>query len=237
MKKIGLIFTLVIVFIAICSTSHAGPWDWIKEFSKSVTSKSLSDTKIGSGLKEALRVGTERTIKQLSKDNGYYDSQAVKILLPEKVERVESMLRKIGLGPKIDEFILSMNRAAEKAAPVAADVFSTAITEMTIDDARSILGGSETAVTDYFKDKTYNKLLQVFQPVINRAMSDYAVRRKFDEILGGVSSIPFGNIDLTQYVASKALNGLFYTLGQEEKKIRQDPAARATNLLKQVFKD
>ena len=140
----------------------------------------------------------------------------------------------------MDEFILSMNRAAEKAAPLAADIFSGALTELSLEDAQKILQGGQTAATDYFKSKTYDKLSAAFMPVAQKAMNDYGVGNKFQEIMGQYQSLPFAgkpiNLDLDKHVVSKALDGLFYVLGQEENKIRTDPAARVTSLLKDVFK-
>jgi hypothetical protein len=133
-----------------------------------------------------------------------------------------------------------MNRAAEKAAPLAADIFSTAITEMSFDDANRILRGGDTAATDYLKTKTYEKLLELFQPAVRKTMSEFNVTQQYDAINSKVQALPLVgkvfNLDVNQYVASKALDGLFYTLGKEETKIRTNPAARVTELLKEVFK-
>ena len=240
MKKIILILAVGIT-LACVSLSYSGPLDWLKDKVNATTSTKLSDTKIGSGLKEALKVGIENTIKLLGKNDGYFANQAVKILLPESIKKTEPALRGIGLGPKLDEFTLSMNRAAEKAAPVAADIFSSAITDMSFDDSRKILQGGSTAATDYLKGKTSAKLLEQFQPVVRKAMGDYAVTNKFEEIMGKAQTLPLvgkftNNIDINKYVASKALDGLFKVLAQQESKIRTDPAARVTDLLKEVFK-
>lgn len=239
-KKIICFFTAIFV-LSIFRLSYSSPWDFIKSKLSGVTSTSLSDTTIGSGLKEALRVGIENAIKLLGKTDGYLLNQAVKILMPETIKKLEPGLRAIGLGPKIDEFVLSMNRAAETTAPFAADIFASAITEMSIDDARKILQGGNTAATDYLKTKSYDKLLGIFQPLVRKAMDDYAVTSKFEEIMGKVQTLPFadklgGGVDVNRYVSSKALDGLFLVLGQQENKIRTDPASRITDLLKQVFK-
>jgi hypothetical protein len=240
MKKTAVYFFTVVFVLSFFRFSYSSPWDLIKNKLNTATSTKLSDTKVGSGLKEALKVGIENTIKLLGKTDGYFGNQSVKILMPESTKKVEPALRAMGLGPKIDEFVLSMNRAAEKSTPLAADIFATAITEMSFDDARKILQGGGTAATDYFKTKTYDKLLAAFQPAVRASMDDYAVTRKFEEITGKVQAIPFadkvGNVDVNRYVSSKALDGLFLVLGQQENKIRTDPAARVTDLLKEVFK-
>jgi hypothetical protein len=198
----------------------------------------LSDTKIGSGLKEALRIGTENAVNLTGKRDGYFLNLAIKILMPEKLRTFEKGLRAVGYGPQVDEFILSMNRAAERAAPFAKQIFWDAIGEMTFDDVRKILSGHETAATDYFKDKTTDRLRDLFKPIVSKAMNEVGVTRQYKELVGRYESIPFVKIerfDLDQYVVTKALDGLFHMVGEEEKKIRKDPASRTTELLKEVF--
>lgn len=240
MRKYIPVVILIVVMLLFVSRGYGAPLDWLKDTLKPASSAKLSDTQIGSGLKEALKVGIENTIKLLGRQDGYFSNQAVKIMLPEGIRKIEPLLRGIGLGPKLEEFTLSMNRAAEKAAPVAADIFSTAITDISFDDAQKILQGGNTAATEYLKNKTYPKLLERFQPVVRTAMEEYAVTGKFEEILGKAQTVPMANklsgIDLTRYVSSKALDGLFRVLGQQEVQIRSNPAARVTDLLKEVFK-
>jgi hypothetical protein len=200
--------------------------------------RGLSDAKIGSGLKEALKIGTESAVKFTGKLDGYFMNQAIKILMPEKLQTMEKTLRAVGLGPQVDEFILSMNRAAERAAPAAKEIFWDAIGEMTFQDAKKILSGNETAATDYFKAKTTDKLTTAFRPIVGKATNEVGVTRQYKELVGGFQSIPFvktETVDIDQYVTAKALDGLFYVVAQEEKKIRTDPAARVTDLLKEVF--
>lgn len=198
----------------------------------------LSDAKIGSGLKEALQVGTENAVKLTGRTDGYFKNQAIKILMPERLRTLEKGLRAVGYGPQIDEFVLSMNRAAERAAPAAKQIFWDAIGEMTFDDARKILNGGDTAATDYFKVKTTDKLTTAFRPTVEKTMNEYNVTRQYKELVGRYQAIPFvksETFDIDSYVVRKSLDGLFYTVGQEERKIRTNPAARATDLLKEVF--
>jgi hypothetical protein len=198
----------------------------------------LSDAKIGSGLKEALKVGTENTVNLTGKTDGYFLNQAIKILMPEKLRNFEKGLRAVGYGPQVDEFVLSMNRAAEQAAPFAKQIFWDAIGEMTFEDAKNILSGHETAATDYFKSKTTDKLTVAFRPPVDQAMNDVGVTRQYKELVGRFQTIPFvksESFDIDHYVVSKALDGLFHVLGEEERKIRTNPAARVTDLLKEVF--
>jgi hypothetical protein len=198
----------------------------------------LSDAKIGAGLKQALEIGTSNAVGLTGRLDGYFANQAIKILMPERLRSLESTLRTVGFGSQIDEFVLSMNRAAERAAPGARSIFLDAIGQMTFDDVRRILGGPETAATEYFKDKTTDRLTGAFQPVVSRAMDEVGVTHQYKELLGRAQQIPFlrtENYDLDRYVVGKALDGLFLTVADEERKIRKDPAARVTDLLKDVF--
>jgi len=183
-------------------------------------SGTLSDAKIGMGLKEALQVATDNSVTLTGKVDGYFGNQAIKILMPEKLKSLETGLRAVGYGPQVDEFVLSMNRAAERAAPAAKQIFLDAIGEMTFDDARRILNGGDTAATDFFKTKTTDKLTAAFKPVIDRSMNEVGVTQTFD---------------LDGYVTEKGLDGLFHVLGEQERQIRVNPAARTTDLLKEVF--
>jgi hypothetical protein len=198
----------------------------------------LSDAKIGSGLKEALKIGAENAVSFTGKKDGFFLNQAIKILMPEKLRTFEKGLRAVGYGPQVDEFVLSMNRAAEKATPFAKQIFWDAIGKMTFDDVRKILSGNNTAATDYFKGKTTSKLTEVFKPIVSNAMNEVGVTRQYKELVGRYEGIPFvkkETFDLDQYVVTKALDGLFHMVGEEETKIRKNPTARTTDLLKEVF--
>ena len=198
----------------------------------------LSDVKIGSGLQEALKVGTENATVQTSAVDGFLLNKAIKILMPKTLQNIEKPLRLVGYGPQIDEFVVGMNRAAEKAVPFAKDIFWDAIGQMTFDDAKKILAGSDTAATEYFKSKTSKKLQQAFRPSVETVMDDVGVNRQYNELIGRYKSVPFAKniaFDVNQYVTERATDGIFYVVGQEEKKIRTNPAARVTDLLKEVF--
>jgi hypothetical protein len=199
---------------------------------------SLSDTKISSGLKQALQIGAEQSVKLTGRPNGYFGNPDIKILMPSNLRTLERGLRMVGYGPKVDDFVLSMNRAAEAAAPAARKIFIDALTAMSFDDARRILSGGDTAATNYFKDKTTPQLTAAFRPVIENTMAKNGVTQQYDALVSQYKSLPFArnqDLDLSHYVVAKALDGLFFELGQEERKIRQDPAAQTTNLLKEVF--
>ena len=198
----------------------------------------LSDAKIGSGLQEALKVGTENATVQTGTVDGFLMNKVIKILMPRPLQSIEQPLRLVGYGPQIDEFVVSMNRAAEKAAPFAKEIFWDAIGQMTFDDARKILNGGDTAATDYFKAKTSKKLHSAFRPPVETVMADVGVTRQYNDLIGKYKSVPFAksvSFDINQYVTEKATDGIFFVVGQEEKKIRTNPAARATDLLKEVF--
>ncbi|HEX9136525.1 MAG TPA: DUF4197 domain-containing protein, partial [Nitrospirota bacterium] len=194
---------------------------------------------IVSGLKEALSIGAKNGVKTVSQVDGYFGNPLIRIPMPENIQRIEKALRKAGFNKEVDRFILSMNRAAEKAAPQALNLFVNAVKEMTIPDAVGILRGNDTAATDYLKSKTFDELYKSFKPSISSSMNDVGVTRTFKEMMDKTRRIPFlkkESVDLDHYVTSKALDGLFTVVGQEEKKIRKDPAARVTELLKTVFK-
>jgi hypothetical protein len=213
--------------------------DLIKDWPQQQRSgRGLGEVRIGEGLKEALRVGTQNAVALTGRLDGYFANRAIKILMPERLRNLETGLRSIGLGAQVDELVLGMNRAAERAAPYARDIFFDAIGEMTIDDARRILGGPDTAATDYFRGKTTGPLTTAFTPVVERAMNEVGVSRQYNQILDQARAIPFfrtEDYDLNRYVVDKALAGLFHVVGEEERKIRRDPAARVTDILRDVF--
>jgi len=198
----------------------------------------LSNEKAVAGLKEALRVGTDNTVKRTGKQDGYFGNPAIKILMPEKLRTFEKGLRAVGYGPQVDELVLGMNRAAERAAPLAKDIFVKAILQMNFDDARKILSRGETAATEYFQAKTREQLAAAFGPVVEKSMNEVGVTQRYKQLVGRAQAIPFfrqESFDLDQYVVNKGLDGLFLVLGEEERKIRKNPAARVTSLLKEVF--
>ncbi|MCK4846275.1 MAG: DUF4197 domain-containing protein [Deltaproteobacteria bacterium] len=202
------------------------------------TNRGLSESTVIDGLKEALSVSTRKAVKKTSRAGGYFKNPKIKIPLPPKIKKVGATLRKVGLNKEVDEFILSMNRAAEKAAPKAAAIFVKAIKGMSFDDARAILGGNETAATEYFQRRSGAEIADEFRPVVTSAMNKVGVTKKFKELMGLYEKIPFTkskSVDLDEYVTELATTGLFTLLGDEERKIRRDPAARVSELLKKVF--
>lgn len=197
----------------------------------------LSTTQIAAGLKEALSIGTQNGSNQLSGLNGFFGNAAIKILMPQEAQNVEKTLRSVGLGSVVDNAILSMNRAAEEAAKSAAPIFLDAIKGMSISDAVGILKGGDYGATNYFKQTTSTALTAAFSPVINKAMEKVNATKYWNDVFSmynKFSSKPV-ETDLGAFVTTKALEGIFYAVGQEEQKIRKDPLARVTDLLKSVF--
>jgi len=199
---------------------------------------SKGNGRIADGLKEALRVGANNAVSVTGKKEGFFVNEFIRILLPAPIRKAERGLRIAGMGGKLDELILGMNRAAEAAAPFAKDIFGSAIMQMTFSDAQNMFKGSDTAATDYFREKTSATLAGQFKPPVAKVMGEVGVTQQFSQITAQASRIPFLNMekmDLETYVVDRALFGLFHVLGQEETKIRRDPAARVTSILKDVF--
>ncbi len=237
--KLRIALAVVCIMFIPSQVVMAGLIDDLLEKVQTPSTSSIDEATAVSGLKEALSVGTASAVKLVSRENGYFENEAIKILLPEKVQIIGEVLRNAGFGKEVDAFILGMNRAAEKAAPKAKPVFVNAIKDMTFQDAGKILNGGDTAATDYFRSKTSSRLFDAFKPEISSSMKEVGVARQYKAVTERyLSLIPFGSadsLDLDQYVTNKALAGLFVMLGQEEKKIRTNPTARTTEILKKVF--
>lgn len=229
------VFVILLCFaISACSGS-------LDDFLKNTIQSSQSgptEATIISGLKEALKIGTQNTVTTVSKMDGYFANESIKIPMPEKFRQVSTVLGSLGFQQQVDDFVLSMNRAAERAAPKATACLVDAITEMSFEDAKNILNGGDTAATDYFRMKATDTLYEAFEPIVVSAMDEVGVTRYYRQIVERYEAVPFMTIqplDLDAYVTNGALDGLFYMVAQEEKKIRTDPAARVTELLKTVF--
>lgn len=256
MKKSQLLSVLVGTAV-LTSTAYAGWGDLLKEAVKDPTVQQIQnqvlDTAVGSqssgtqldtntlinGLKEALEVGSQRAIEEISQPGGYLDNQSIRIPLPDSIDKVASILKKYGLESQVNQFEESMNRAAEKAAPQATDLIVGAVKDMSFEDARKIFEGPDDAATKYFQEKTSDKLRNLFQPNVKESLSEVGATRYYSELAGEAKSLPYIgdqlSVDLDSYVTEEALNGLFTMIAVEEKKIRENPTARTTDLLKQVF--
>jgi len=190
------------------------------------------------GLREALAVGTGRSVDRRGRAGGYLGDQLAEIAVPRKFDSAARALRVIGRGDLVENFKVSMNRAAEAAAPVARDVFVRSIRQMTFDDARGILGGHDTAATEFFRRTAGPELALLFAPIVEEKLARVGATRDFNDLMDRIEALPLVDrpvFDLTSYVTGKALDGLFDTLAEEERRIRTDPLARTTDLLKRWF--
>lgn len=197
-----------------------------------------SNTEINSGIKQALQIGLEDGVKQVSAVNGYFKNPLIKIMFPPNAIKVENTLRDIGLGSLCDKVELSLNRAAEDAAKQATPIFLNALKQMTLGDAMNILTGSDTAATAYFKKTTASQLTAQFSPIIAKSLDQANATKYWSDVTTRYNKIPFVKpvqTDLTAYVTQQAINGLFVVIGQKEKQIRENLGARTTPLLQKVF--
>jgi hypothetical protein len=236
--SVGLLTTVQAQFKNIFKKDSTGKTGIQKVLKSTTTSKSgLSNDEIVSGLKEALNVGASNASQKLSTVDGFFKDAAIKILMPAEAQKAEKKLRALGMGKLVDDAILSMNRAAEDASKSAAPIFINAVKQMSIQDALGILRGGDFAATTYLKDKTTTSLSQAFSPVIETSLKKVNATKYWNTVFTTYNrfSTDKVNPDLSAYVTEKALAGIFFQLGLEEQKIRKDPAARITDILKKVF--
>lgn len=244
----SIFLSLIITFFMPHQTAHAGWGDLLKKLEDKApellqqpdtsTDTQLDTDTLIRGLKEALSVGTQRAVEQVSKTDGYLGNPRIKVPLPSVVGTGAGLVRKYGGSALVDDFELSMNRAAEKAAPKATEYFLETLRQMSFEDAKKIYQGDDDAATRYFQEKTSTQLEDVFKPIIQDTMEQVGVTSYYQALVKQASQYPFvGDMDLNleNHVTAKALQGLFVILAEEEKRIREDPVARSTDLLKQVF--
>lgn len=210
---------------------------------------SLSERDAAGGVKEALAQGVDRAVRQLGTQDGFFRDQAVKILVPAKMRKTADTLRSVGAGKHVDAFELSMNRAAEQAVPAAAGILSDAVRQMTVRDAIGLVRGGDTSATDFFRRSSERKLFEAFRPIVAKQTQATGVTRKYKDFEkknggtmarllggGGDGKANAGNLDLDDYVTREAIDGLFHVIAEQERRIRQDPAARTSELLRRVFR-
>jgi hypothetical protein len=239
----------MIFILALCAGISAnsngqGINDYLNKAKSKVNKKggqkgSLSESDISSGLKEALQVGAKNATAKVSAVNGFFGNSLIKVLMPPEAKKVENTLREVGLGSKVDDAILAMNRAAEDASSKALPIFIDAIKGMSIQDAAGILKGGNDAATQYLKTKTTAALTTAFRPVIQASLDKVDATKYWSKVFTTYNELPMTfnkvNPDLPAYVTERALNGVFLYIAEEETKIRKDPAAQVTDLLKKVF--
>ena len=203
-----------------------------------VDASSLTSAQAAGGLKEALSQGIATAVSETGKPGGFENNPLIKIGMPEKLRFVETGMRAAGMGSQVDGFEHSMNAAAEQAAPAAKTILINALKAMTFDDARQIVTGGNTAGTEYFRRTSSTSISEAFRPIIESSMAKTGVTEKFDALMGSAPKLPFARtptVDINDYVLGKAVDGLFTMMGQEESRIRTNPAAQVTPLLKTVF--
>lgn len=225
-----------------CKTASQAQVDRVlNDFGKLLSGdEKLSTEQVVAGLKEALSQGISNGSDQASAVDGYLKNNLIRIVFPPDAAKVETRLRQIGLGSEVDKFIVSMNRAAEQAAREAKPIFLEAIRNMTIEDAWGILRGEEDSATRYLERNTSGALTEKFQPIVANALDQVNATRYYDDLVNTYNKIPLVqkvDPDLEQYATQQAISGLFKLIAEEEAKIRRDPAARTTDLLKKVFGD
>ncbi len=240
--SIRLAWVVAAVVAGLCTAGPAVGADWLsrgKSILQGLTGGGgLSDSEIGSGLKEALRVGSGRVVDQLGAANGFNADPVAHIPLPDSLSKVQSALEKVGMSSLLDDLELKMNRAAEAATPQAKEIFFGAITQLTLDDVTGIYNGPEDAATQYFKEKTSGQLRDAFRPIVESSLAEVGAVAAFDRAMSSYQKIPFMpdvTANLTDHVLDGGLAGIFHYLAAEEASIRSDPAARTTELLKKVF--
>ncbi len=229
---------------ALLSGSNAFSQNIIKDITNVVTGNNnsvnnLSNTEIISGLKEALKVGTNNSTTSAAKLDGFYKNPLIKIPFPKQASNMEKQLRSIGMGKQVDKFTQTLNRAAEDAAKSAAPIFLNSIQHITINDGLSILKGNNDAATQFLKNASNAALIAAFKPIVQKSIDKVQVTKYWKPLTKTYNQIPLVtkvNPDLNQYVTDKAIEGLFKLIAQEELKIRQNPAARINDILKKVFK-
>ncbi len=243
MKK-GIIISILLFFIA--TTVNAQFWKTVKKAAEETVEEvieenittELTEEEVAKALKEALTIGIEKGVTRVSKPDGYFLDPEIKIPLPNEAKQVEEKLRMLGQDKMIDDAIESLNRAAEDAASGAKDLFVNAIKEMTLSDVMNILNGNEDAATRFLESNTRTQLIEKFKPIIKVSLDKVDATKYWNTVFSNYNKLPFVgkvNPDLDDYVTNKAIDGLFVQIAKEEKKIREDPVARVTDLLKKVF--
>ena len=230
-------FCRMIVLTLLLGGISGAPWSAAKAAAP-VDVSSLTSAQASSGLKEALSKGIATAVTETGRPGGFENNPLIKIVMPAKLQTVERGLRAAGMGSQVDGFEHSMNQAAEQAAPAAKAILMDALKSMSFEDARQVVLGGNTAGTQYFKRTTSDKVAEAFRPIIENAMAKTGVTEKFEALMGSAPKIPFfknPTVDINAYVLEKSVDGLFTMMGQEEQRIRSNPAAQVTPLLKTVF--
>jgi N-methylhydantoinase A/oxoprolinase/acetone carboxylase beta subunit len=236
--------TTILAISALFVAQNSSYGQLLKDIQKKVEDKvttpaaGLTEEEVAAGLKEALTNGVEKGVAQLSKPDGYFKDLAIKIPLPAEAKKVEDKLRQLGQGQKVDDAIESINRAAEDAAIGAKEIFVNAIKGMSLTDAMGILKGEANAATSFLEKSTRTSLFEKFKPVIKVSLDKVGATKHWTTLFTTYNKIPTVekvDPDLEVYATNKAIDGLFVQIAKQEKEIRENPAARISDLLKKVF--
>jgi hypothetical protein len=225
LRILGVLLSFVIAMFALAAPAAAGVAD-------------LSNADAVSGLKQALTDGSAAAVKMLGQDNGYFGNAKVKIPLPPNMQKIESGLRMMGMKKQADELVLSMNRAAEAAAPEAKQLLVDAVKKMSVQDAKAILTGGDTAATDYFRRTTQDQLTQRFLPIVKKSTDRVGLAQQYNRLAGQGASLGLVKKDdasIETYVTRKALDGLYLMIAEQEKAFRQNPVGATSDIVKKVF--
>jgi hypothetical protein len=231
-------FTAVLISLLVLSGEAFSQFKMPKLFNKNSTS-AISENEAGQGIKEALTQGVTNAVLHLNKTDGFFGSEVYKMFLPPDAKKIETTLRKIGMGAQVDKAILAINRGAEDAVAFAKPIFVDAIREMTLTDALNIVRGNKDAATQYFRQKTLEKLIAAFTPSVKTSLDKVDATKYYTNLVTTYNKLPTTfnkvNPDLTSYVVGKAVEALFDQVAKEEANIRANPLARTSDILKKVF--
>jgi len=239
------------LLLIVSFSSQAGWFDWLTDKSDEIVEAvksgdagqilevALSNEQIANGLKEALAKGADYAVAELGKDGGFINNEALKIPMPEKLRNIESILRKLGQDKYADQFVNTMNSAAEQAVPLSLNILKQGIQKMTVNDAKNILNGNDDAATQYLKRVGSEQLQREISPIVKQATAKTGItkmyKQMYDKMGFAGKYLNLEDYDIDQYVTAKTMDGLFVKIAEEEKKIRDNPKARTTEVLKQVF--
>jgi hypothetical protein len=246
MKVIQFVSTPVLLLLLVTLPAQADWTQYLDSAKEALDSSGVADSatdltndEMVAGLKQALDKGTQFAVNKLGQPGGFLDNKKVRIPMPDSLSWVESSLRTVGQDEMADEFIDTMNTAAEQAVPEAADIFAGAIKEMSVQDAQGVLTGPDNAATEYFRSNTEAELTQRMRPIVETATASTGVTSAYKDMLGAAGGfagmMPATATDIDGYITSKTLDGLFLMIAKEERKIRKNPMARSTELLQKVF--
>ena len=236
--KRAILFSLILISLTFSIANAKSKW-WKKILGdKDKTTSSLSTDDIGSAFKQALSIGAQNVVAQLGTNDGFNADENIHIPLPENLEKVRKILKKVGMSGMVDDLEVKLNRAAEVATPVAKDLFVQSIKDMTFEDVKKIYSGPDDSATQYFKEKMSASLTEKMNPIVEESLADVGAVQSLNKVMDKYDNIPFVSSvkpDLTGYVVEKGMDGIFYYLAQQEAEIRKNPLKQTTALLKKVF--